>query len=79
MGTLVWGGTPFLMLTMETVKRCPILLFGACLAWGIDVLIIHDKLITDMIHQIRSLLCDPCHSNGFQTIKKINFLEGKQQ
>jgi len=69
-GTLVWGGTPLLMLTMEPVKRCPILLLGACLAWGIDVLIIHDKLIPDTIYQIRSLLCDPVIAMASKPSKK---------
>jgi hypothetical protein len=44
-----------------------------------EVWVERDKMNPNVIHQIRSLPWVPCHSNGFQIIKKISYLQDMQR
>jgi hypothetical protein len=44
-----------------------------------EVWVERDKMNPNVIHQIRSLPWVPCHSNGFQTIKKISYFQDMQR
>jgi hypothetical protein len=56
----------------DSLARC--LLGNAYAVW-----VMRDRLNLNISHRIRSLPSDPCHSNGFQVIKKIKYLQNMQQ
>ena len=62
-----------------TVQEDPDRLIRCLVDDAYQVWVKRDKMNPNDIHQIRSLPWVPCHSNGFQTIKKISYLQDMQR
>ena len=56
----------------DSLTRC--LLGNAYEVW-----VERDRMNLHINHRIRSVSSDPCHSDGLQAIKKINYLQHMQQ
>jgi hypothetical protein len=78
-GTPGLGRNPFSEVNDGPGQEDPDSLTRCLLDNAYEVWVESDKLNLHIIHRIRSFPSDPCHSNGFQVIKKIKYLQDMQR